>query len=63
MGLIDWRTGIFLLALGALGLLLPGIEGFAPARWDLPAWPFWVLLTAGAALTALGLYNKFKKPR
>ncbi|OGD72279.1 MAG: hypothetical protein A2Y64_06835 [Candidatus Coatesbacteria bacterium RBG_13_66_14] len=65
MGFIDWRSGVWLLTLGLLGLLLPvfgGLESSA-VGWVTPAWPFFALVTLGAALTGIGVYNRLKGRR
>ncbi|MCX7022854.1 MAG: hypothetical protein NTW26_11410 [bacterium] len=63
MGFVDWRSGVWLLALGLLGLLLPIFYDFStPAgEWVMPVWPFYVLATLGAVLTGIGVYNKLKR--
>ncbi|HUT98787.1 MAG TPA: hypothetical protein VM054_06905 [bacterium] len=62
MGFVDWRSGVWFLALGLLGLLLPIFNGFEPpvGGWVTPVWSFLVLVIIGAALTGIGVYNKLK---
>jgi hypothetical protein len=62
MGFVDWRSGVWLLALGLLGLLLPLFGGYeSPAGGTAAVWPFFVLVALGAVLTGVGVYNKLKK--
>ncbi len=64
MGFIDWRGGAWLLALGLLGLLLPVFGGVEPATVGTAAvWPFIALVTLGAALTGIGVFNRLKGRR